>query len=427
MSPSRTVPFFDVLRTLEGAIPERLNPVCGALRPYLPELAGQLPPDPDPSLDPQAAAHRLFRAVRALLAAVSPVAVVVEDLHRADDGTRDLLRFLTDDPPPGLATVLSYRREDLRSGPLPLGRAYRHPPGVTSVVLPLRPLDVAGVRTLTAAPTGRDVPAAVADRLHERTAGIPFVLGFVLEEPGELDGFQGAVPLLMRDAMAERVAGLSEKAAAAVRAAAVLQVPAAEELIGAVAGRRGDEAADALREALRAGVLHDCGDDRYGFRHGLAHRRSSRLLRRVVSSETSAELPDAVRGEIRLNLGLLLNNRAGRHEQGRGLLLRLLRRPAAPLRRLTAVRTEHREPPRARKSPGPAAARRGDRHAPGRSSGGGFHDASASGPARALAVTSWSRGNGPVIRSSVEIATAAQPPPSRAPDPSLEHRDGLTW
>ncbi|WP_331618179.1 ATP-binding protein [Streptomyces sp. CA-278952] len=412
-------PVFDVLRTLEGTVPERLNPVCGALRPYLPELAGQLPPDPDLLLDPQAAAHRLFRAVRALLAAVSPVVLVVEDLHWADDGTRDLLRFLADDPPPGLSTVLSYRREDLRSGALPLGRAYRHPPGVTSVVLPLSPLDVAGVRTLTAALTGRDVPAVTARRLHERTAGIPFVLEFVLEEPGELDGSQGAVPLLLRDAMTERVAGLSEPAAAAVHAAAVLRVPAAEELIGAVAGQHGEEAADALREALRAGVLHDCGEDRYGFRHGLAqqavyegllrpdrrrlhrratavlaaqeppplvqlahhtrkagdltawrtyaeqaaesarklgdaalavelyegllddprlpeadrarlavrlsraalfglaHRRSSRLLRRVVSSAASAELPDAVRGEIRLNLGLLLNNQAGRHEQGR--------------------------------------------------------------------------------------------------------------
>lgn len=412
-------PVFDVLRTLDGTLPEGLNPVCGALRPYLPELAGQLPPDPAPLLDPQAAAHRLFRGVRALLAAVSPVVLVVEDLHWADDGTRDLLRFLADDPPAGLSTVLSYRREDLRGGVLPLGRAYRHPPGVTSVVLALGPLDVAGVRTLTAALTGRDVPAAVAGRLHERTAGIPFVLEFVLEDRGELDGAQGAVPLLLRDAMAERVAGLSERAAAAVHATAVLKVPATEEVIGAVAGQDGDERADAMREALRAGVLHDCGDDRYGFRHGLAqqavyegllrldrrrlhrratvvlaaqeppplvqlahhtrqagdlpawrtyaeqaaesarelgdaasavelyegllddprlpepdrarlavrlsraalvglaHRRSSRLLRRVVSSAVSAELPDAVRGEIRLNLGLLLNNQAGRHEQGR--------------------------------------------------------------------------------------------------------------
>ncbi|WP_329041368.1 LuxR C-terminal-related transcriptional regulator [Streptomyces sp. NBC_00178] len=412
-------PVFDVLRTLEGAVPAGLNPVCGALRPYMPELAGRLPPAPDPLADPAAAAHRLFRAVRALLAATAPVVLVVEDLHWADDGTRDLLRFLVDDPPPGLSTVLSYRREDLPGGSLPLGRAYRHPPGVTSVLIPLVPLDVTGVRTLAAALTGGDVPTAVAERLHGRTAGIPFVLEFVLEDPAELDGSGGAVPALLQEAMTERLAGLSAPAAASVHAAAVLRVPATEELIGAVAGQKGDAAADALREALLAGVLHDIGDDRYGFRHGLAqqavyegllrldrrrlhrrvvtvlaaqdnpplvqlsyhakesgdldiwrgyaeqaaqsarelgdtalavelyeqllddpglpeadrarmavrlsraalvglaYRRSSRLLRRIVSSAPSVDLPDAVRGEIRLNLGLLLNNQAGRHEQGR--------------------------------------------------------------------------------------------------------------
>ncbi|WP_051872195.1 ATP-binding protein [Streptomyces sclerotialus] len=526
-------PVFDLLRQLEprlerqvggrsSPVAERLSPVCGALRPYLPELAECLPPAPEPLPDHRAGRHRLFRAVRALLAALGPVVVVVEDLHWADDGTRDLVRFLVDDPPPAMSAVLSYRREELPGGALPLGRAYREPPGTTAVLLPLRPLDVEGVRSLADAISGgAGVSAAFAAELHERTAGIPFVLEEVVRAlDGERDGsgggdgsdrggdkYRGAegrlgrgtaretldaleVPALLRDAMAERMAGLSGRATAVVHAAAVLRVPAGEELIAATAGRassdigdstepghaverrgpsdagegrgsgragEGTEVPDAwvgggaavggllgvrdgIREALRAGVLYDCGDDRYGFRHplaqqavygglagvdrrrlheravaalagaeppplvrlayharqagdlaawlrygeaaagaaremgdtavavevlegllsdqrlgaaergrlatelsrvaviGLSFRRAARLLGRIVRDR---DLPVAVRGEIRLNLGLLQHNQAGNHEQGRAdteaAVAELRERPALAARGMAAL------------------------------------------------------------------------------------------
>ncbi|MGD9483495.1 AAA family ATPase [Streptomyces sp. TRM70308] len=419
-------PVIELLRRLEGRVPTGLNPVCGALRAYLPELGEALPPAPAPLPDHRADQHRLFRAVRALLAALPGVVMVVEDLHWADDGTRDLVRFLVDDPPAGLATVLSYRREELPGTGLPLGRAYRQPPGTTAVLVPLAPLDVAAVRSMTAALTGSpEVSAALAEELHGRTAGIPFVLEEVIRAlppggraraPGRETLDAVGVPTLLHEAMADRMALLPARAAACVRAAAVLRVPAGEELIAAVSGTDAAEAVTAIRDALATGVLHEVEPDRYGFRHslaqqavyhslpgpdrrrlhhramaalaalapqplvqlayharhageqarwfrygeaaaeaaeqagdlalavelwealltaarpdpmerarlaarlsraavnGLSHRRAATLLRRIVQDD---QLPDGLRGEIRLHLGLLLNNQAGKYEQGR--------------------------------------------------------------------------------------------------------------
>lgn len=465
-------PVFDLLRHLADALPGGLSPVCGALRPYLPELAHQLPPAPEPLPDAGAGRHRLFRAVRALLEALGETVMVVEDLHWADDGTRDLLRFLVDDPPARLSVVLSYRREDLPGSGLPLGRAYRHPPGTTSVLIPLRPLDAHAVRSLVAAITKSPYASTeFAAELHRRTAGIPFVIEEVVRTL-PADGRDGrrldrtaldtlAVPTLLQEAIAERMAGLSAAATRVVHAVAVLQLPAREELIAAVlenggGGTSSTGGADdvsgpnsvlptgscsrALREALRAGVLYECGEDTYGFRHalaqqavyrrlpgpdrralhrrairalrredprpyvqlahharqsgapaqwrrfteeaasaarsmgdlalavelleqllsderlgreeyarlavelsrdavvGLTHRRVTALLRRVVGD---SQLPDGVRGEIRLNLGLLLNNQAGRYEEGRvdtELAVEELReRPALAARAMAAL------------------------------------------------------------------------------------------
>ncbi|MEU0571314.1 AAA family ATPase, partial [Nonomuraea sp. NPDC005983] len=281
-------PVFDALRHVAAALPatEALNPVTGALRGYLPELAGHLPPSPPPPPvdDPRAERHRLFRAVRALLDAVAPAVLVVEDLHWADDGTRDLLRFLTDQPPEGLALVVTFRREDLPVPGLPLGHAYRHPPGANSLVISLKPLDVEAVRTLTSALLGRSqVTEGFAARLRERTAGVPFLIEEVVrslldgdgqfpggvEEPEALD--RVAVPLLLREAMAEQLAGLSPAALHAVHAAAVLKLPADEPLIAAVSGIAAP-ARSGLREALKAGVLMEHPDSHYGFRHALAQQ-----------------------------------------------------------------------------------------------------------------------------------------------------------
>ncbi|GAA3884192.1 LuxR family transcriptional regulator [Saccharothrix violaceirubra] len=254
---------------------KELSPVTGALRPLLPEIAAHLPGLPQRPEDPRHERHQLFRATRELLSVLGPVLLVVEDLHWADDGCRNLLRFLMADPPPNATVLVTYRREDAPGG-MPLGSAYRPPAGVPGAVLELAPLDVDQVRELAAAILDVDaVPARFAARLHERTAGIPFVVEEMVRavrgpDWGLLDEVE--VPALLRDAMAERLARLPRTGRRLAQAAAVLGVPADEGLLARVGAVEPDRARAALTHALQSGVLYETTDVRYGFRHALAQQ-----------------------------------------------------------------------------------------------------------------------------------------------------------
>ncbi|MGJ7908625.1 helix-turn-helix transcriptional regulator [Actinopolyspora sp. H202] len=282
-------PVIDALRTLDPLpAPERLNPVTGALRGLLPELGEFLPPPPEPLGDTAAERHRLFRGIHALLEASTPAVLVIEDLHWADEGTRELLRFLISDPPDELTLVLSYRREELAGG-VPLGTAYRHPRRARSTVMTLRPLNIEQVGTMAAHLLGTEsVETEFARELHERTAGLPFVVAETLPtlraqrerrscSAGELKTLeQFDVPVLLRDSMAERLGALPEPVTRLVHAAAVLGTPAEAGLLGRIAGV--PDAAHRIVRALRANVLHEDENLRYGFRHCLARQAAHDTL-----------------------------------------------------------------------------------------------------------------------------------------------------
>ncbi|MGQ0840672.1 ATP-binding protein [Actinokineospora sp.] len=283
-------PYGAVLEALRGADERlghrpKLTPVTGVIGPLLPEISEFLPDPLPPTGDPRADRHRLFRALRELLSALGPVLLVIEDLHWADDGSRQLLRFLMGDPPANLTIVVTYRREDTPGG-IPLGTAYRPPTGITSMLVELGPLDVDEVRALTAAILDEDaVSAEFAAKLHERTAGIPFVVEETLRalrNPAGAVHADGAaarrlldtveVPVLLRDAMAERLAALPTTATRLAQAAAVLGVPAPAELLGEVAAIAAPRVGAALTHALTGHVLHEVEGGRYGFRHALAQQ-----------------------------------------------------------------------------------------------------------------------------------------------------------
>ncbi|MBB5835924.1 ATP-binding protein [Kribbella italica] len=276
-------PYGAVIEALRD-FPERtesaFSPLTAVLRPLLPELADRFPEARRPAGDPATERHQVFRAVRELLTAAGPALLVIEDLHWADDGSRQLLRFLMTDPPDNLSVVVTYRREDLTTGP-PLGTAYRPPIGLPSAIVALEPLDVAGVRALTAAILGAEtIGTDLATLLYQRTAGIPFVVEEAVRTlPQPIDGRTTQrlldhveVPALLRDAMNERLSSLAPEARAVSCATAVLGVPVTIELLGGITELPPELVERALTEALSAGVLREAGDGRYAYRNALGRQ-----------------------------------------------------------------------------------------------------------------------------------------------------------
>ncbi|MER6792731.1 ATP-binding protein, partial [Amycolatopsis mediterranei] len=278
-------PVLEALRAV-GATPlGPLSPVAGVLRPLLPELAEALPPRPEPLADPVAERHRVFRAMRELLAACGPALVLIDDLQWADEDTRDFLRFLAGTMPPELAVVATHRSAT-EAGAGARGALFRTGPAVHSARVSLGALDVAAVRELAA--DLLELPRVTDDfaaKLHECTAGIPFVVEETLralKEAAErlpvgevlsdrlLENLE--VPLLLREAVTERLSALPEPAVRLAGAAAVLGVGAEADVLGELAGLSGDTLRTALLGTLSGGVLGEVGDGRYGFRHPLARK-----------------------------------------------------------------------------------------------------------------------------------------------------------
>ncbi|GAA2740878.1 ATP-binding protein [Kitasatospora cinereorecta] len=296
-------PVVDALREAGTALPGRgtLPPSTGALAPLLPDLADRLPPPPPRPDDPRDVRQQLIRAVRAFLAALGPAVLLVEDLHWADDATRELLLLLHRDLPRQLALALTYRADDLPSGTPPLGTALRQSPGVGTVRLHLEPLSETEVDALAQDVMGPAADVELVRVLYQRCEGVPLVaeedLRTLVEHsrrhPTGLAGVlvRAEVPASLREAVTERLTKLSPTAAAISAAAAVIGAPASEALLTEVAGLPAEHGGEALSEALDAALLQETADHLYTYRHVLAQQAAyeyvpgpqrARLHRRAI-------------------------------------------------------------------------------------------------------------------------------------------------
>jgi class 3 adenylate cyclase len=244
-------------------------PLAGAALAYGPfvaalsDQAGWLLAD-DHTSDMRAARHRLFVRVLELLsslAAKSPVVLVLEDLHWADESSRELLAFLAvrlrDKP---VMMVGTLREEDLTAAVGPWLAELERRPGVTRLRLrPLPDSEIAELVTdLAPAAIGAERVAAVVAAAE----GNPlYARELAYADPA-------ALPASITDAVLANVAGLTQPARAVVDQVCVADGGMSHELLAATVSLSEKRLLASTRRAVASGLLIPAGDG-YTFRHAL--------------------------------------------------------------------------------------------------------------------------------------------------------------
>lgn len=267
-SPLPYLPISEMVGRLERDLPD----LVAAVADDYPALARLLPGRRmlDDSFDAESVdKSALLQAVYAVLeaaAAEQPLLVVVEDLHWADQSTRDLLTFLFARAFTGhVALVATYRSDDLhRKHPL------RHHVAEWARMsdvgrLALAPLAAAHVQSLVRglAPNLSDLEI---DQIVERAQGNAFFVEELVSAAGAPDGTQVSADLA--ELLLVRLDRLSESAGVVVRAASVAGRRVSHELLAEAVDLNAADLDRGLREAVESHVLIT-KDDYFSFRHAL--------------------------------------------------------------------------------------------------------------------------------------------------------------
>ena len=258
-------------RSLVEAAPAiaRLMPA----RRVLPEQTGaDHAPDAAPAAvdDGQIDRPGLFAAVHAaleLLGRSAPLLLLVEDVHWADQSSREMLSYLFSrrfDAP--VAIVASYRSDDLhRRHPLRTTAAeWSRLPGVTRIDLGRLPDD--DVRDLVQVLHPAPLPDRALRGIVARAEGNAFFTE-ELVQAAELGA--DALPEGLADLLLVRLDRLDEDARLVVRAAAVSGRRVPHLLLERVVDTQVVSLDGALRTAVERNVLIPMGGDGYAFRHAL--------------------------------------------------------------------------------------------------------------------------------------------------------------
>lgn len=213
----------------------------------------------------------LGQAVADALSAVAdqqPLAVVLDDLHRTDGLTLELLRLVADRIQDRRVLVIATYRPSEDRGELEVARAALtvH----TSAHLILGGLDAAATAAV-AADCGLTTSGEALRLLRERTGGNPlFVreLARLMAAEGP-DAVWASVPVGVRDVLRRRLARLPGPTVTALRQAAVLGRDIDVDLLAELGRSDPDDLLDALEPAVLLGLLDEPRPGRLQFAHGL--------------------------------------------------------------------------------------------------------------------------------------------------------------
>ncbi len=262
----------------DAAVVARLAP---AIREIVPD-AGE--PHPVPADAETARLHDAVGQIVTRLGDAGPVALVVEDLHWADDATVGMLRTLARVATRTHVLVIGTYRETDLDRRHPFAKALPELQREVEVTrIALDGLGTADVQAMLERISGHAVPSEFAERLAAETDGNPFFLRETLlhlADEGQLrveDGVWVAapdaelsIPAGVRDVIGRRLSRLSPDANKLLAAGALFEVSFPLAIAAIVTKTDEDEALDAIDEALDARIVSATDEfDRYAFTHAL--------------------------------------------------------------------------------------------------------------------------------------------------------------
>lgn len=253
----------EILRTLTAEVDP--GPLAPALAPLLDDgrLTGD---DTAPAVQGRFLLHRAVTDYLDLARQDRPLAVFLDDLHRADAETLTLLARVAETVP--VLLVAAYRPDEVT-------------PSLAETLAKLAPhtperIRLAGLGVEDAASLVREVAGADADRevietLTERTGGNPFYLresARLLGSEGELVAIS-EVPDGVRDVLRRRFARLPEVAVSVLRLIAVIGRQADVDVLLRAVELDENAALDAVEAGVVAGLLDEPDPSTVRFTHAL--------------------------------------------------------------------------------------------------------------------------------------------------------------
>lgn len=273
-------PLMGLLRGLRRQVgDQRLQRMLTGVRRPLVHLVPGLEPGQTSDGDGLAGAQApLFEAVLDLVAYLGragPLLLAMEDVHRADESTLDLLGFLSGNlKSEPAALVVTYRTGEGHRGRVRMLLAeLARQPRVERIEL-ARLCEDEVIELLTA--VGGGPPAEdVAVRISRRSQGNPFFVEELFASGGGRD-----LPAGLEELLVARVAQLPEGTRQVLAAAAVLGARPHDRLLRTIAGLSESELGSGLRSAADHGLLVPEGgpSERYRFRHDLVREAVHRRL-----------------------------------------------------------------------------------------------------------------------------------------------------
>ena len=267
-TPPPYLPFTEAFTRLSAERPELGEHATAAF----PALARLLPGRAGPGEQPLDRGDLFDSVLAALtdLAARQLVVLIIEDVHWADQATRDLLGSLfTRLLDARIAVIVSYRSDDLhRRHPLRRTLAeWLRLPVVTRVYLDPLPAD--DVRALVRSLNVSTIDEHELEIIVRRADGNAFFAEELVAAAEQCSDAQ-QLPWQLADLLLVRLDRLSDDARQVVRVAAVGGRRVTHDMLEAVADLPGPRLDDALRDAIDAHVLQLTSSGRgYVFRHAL--------------------------------------------------------------------------------------------------------------------------------------------------------------